>query len=124
MNKKNRWFKDRQIEIIQWYGSRCNNPLCQRHYNLGVKPLEFAHIQENGLSGVGRGRADRILSLMRNLKRLNEDGQEYVLLCPECHDKFDKRTVREYKLQKRIEEATKLRDITQLIMNPGNKLRT
>ena len=84
------YITNKKVEIIHFYGARCNNPKCQRHYNLGVNPLEFAHIRENDISGMGRGSHQRILSVARNIKKMKEGkDQEYILLCKKCHKEFD-----------------------------------
>ncbi len=82
-SKERRYIEKKKAELINFYGARCNNIQCRRRYNLGFKPLEFAHITPTKLSGRnGRGKRNRILDVNKNRKK-------YMLLCPECHDLFD-----------------------------------
>ena len=81
MSKQIEYINRIMVGMIQFYGSRCNNPLCQIHYNL--EKLEFAHIKPTKLHSVGRGKKNRVLDI-----RNNKD--KYTLLCHNCHKEFDK----------------------------------
>lgn len=74
------WIRRKKVELIQFFGSRCNNPLCQIHWNL--EPLQFAHLKPTEVSGMGRGLHQRVLDINRNR-------ESYTLLCQTCHSKFD-----------------------------------
>lgn len=71
-----------KAKLITFFGSRCNNPLCQTPWN--YKPLEFAHIIQC-YGGRGRGSSAR-------LKDQIDNWYNYLLLCHECHIEYDKGT--------------------------------
>jgi hypothetical protein len=79
-----------KIKLIQFFGSRCNNPFCQIYWNNSIIPLEFAHINPTRSHGMGRGSSKRILDIKRNIT-------DYILLCHKCHDIYDNRMIRVYK---------------------------
>ena len=45
--------------------------------------LQFAHVRETGLSGMGRGMRKRYEDIIRNR-------DSYVLMCVTCHREFDR----------------------------------
>lgn len=67
----------KKLKLINFFGDRCNNPLCQK-----INNLEFAHIKPTKLYGEGRGSNKRIYDIQNNIT-------SYILLCKKCHHDFD-----------------------------------
>ena len=90
VSKQRIWTLKEKVKLIQFFGARCNNPMCQLHWNNSILPLEFAHINPTKSHGMGRGSDKRIRDIKNNIL-------DYILLCHRCHDIFDGREVRVYK---------------------------
>jgi hypothetical protein len=71
------------------FGNRCD--LCGRE----DAPLEFAHIDSDGLNGAGRGGLKRAYRIRRN-------PSNYRLLCKPCHRRYDRQVDAWLKLAGRL----------------------
>lgn len=75
-NSSNIWIRKALDRLREEFGNCCQK--------CGIKDkLEFAHINETGLSGRGRGRKERYYNIKNNKK-------EYLLLCRDCHRETDR----------------------------------
>jgi len=70
-NYRNRKQKEYREALIKAYGGCCE--LCG-----SVEKLEFAHVEETDLKGIGRGRKERFYDILKN-------PLSYRLWCRECH---------------------------------------
>lgn len=68
--------KKKKILLLKSYMNRCWIPNCENN------KLEFAHIEETDLFGMGRGRKERYYDVIKNYTK-------YVLLCHDHHNMFD-----------------------------------
>ena len=116
--------------LHKFYGSRCMNINCinseekkkvvnKRFLEIKNKPtykiikfpsskkLEFAHIQPTNLSGMGRGKSERLKDIKNNPKC-------YVLLCQDCHKYLDSLTEQEERKQLIIQINRRKIEILQL----------
>lgn len=78
MSKSTESARKRRAMLIALFGGCCTN--CG-----STNRLEFAHIRETGLSGMGRGRDQRLADI-------NKNRDCYALLCRDCHSVLDERT--------------------------------
>lgn len=74
-NRMNEWIKSARERLIIQRGGKCVE--CGR-----TDHLEFAHLQETGLKGRGRGRKERYYDVVKN-------PDAYVLLDKGCHRRLD-----------------------------------
>ena len=74
-NRINNWIKIRIVELRETLGGKCI--ICG-----SFEKLEFAHIKETGLRGMGRGRKERYYDVIKNIT-------SYELMCTNCHTDFD-----------------------------------
>jgi len=70
------WLNRKFEELRQEFGGKCKN--CQ-----STEKLQFAHLEETGLHGWGRGKKVRYYDIINHRNA-------YILLCELCHKKFDK----------------------------------
>lgn len=75
-NDANKWIKKARKRLIVLWGLKCF--MCGT-----TERLEFAHINDTGLNGLGRGRKERYYDVINN-------PDDYVLLCKTCHREFDR----------------------------------
>lgn len=74
-NQANKWIKEARKRLIILWGLKC--------FVCGTsEKLEFAHINDTELRGMGRGRKERYYDVIKN-------PDSYVLLCKNCHKDFD-----------------------------------
>ena len=73
----NQWYREKRKQLIQIFGGECNAPGCHE-----TEGLEFAHIEETGLKGEGRGFNARVLDVLHNIDK-------YALLCHKHHGEYD-----------------------------------
>jgi len=74
-NRRNKLIVKQFSQLRNDFGNQCK--ICGTSEN-----LEFAHIRETGLCGMGRGRKERYYDIKNNRK-------SYVLLCSSCHELYD-----------------------------------
>ncbi len=74
-NRQNQWIKKARAKLIQDRGGKCKQ--CG-----STEKLQFAHIAETGLNGIGRGRKERYYDVINH-------PYHYILLCKNCHVKLD-----------------------------------
>jgi hypothetical protein len=77
MTNSNKWTADRIIKLREEMGGRC---AIESEYCEGQ--LEFAHISPTTVSGMGRGRKERLYDILRNKEC-------YTLLCHAHHEQYD-----------------------------------
>jgi len=77
MTNSNKWIKTRMEKLRKEFGGKC---VMASEYCEG--DLEFAHISPTTLSGVGRGRKERLYDILRNKG-------SYTLLCHGHHIEYD-----------------------------------
>lgn len=80
MASGNDWYKKKLIELREVFGNKCS--MCPEGESPSPEKLGFAHIAPTGLKGVGRGRNNRVLDIMKNMDK-------YTLLCRKHHAEFD-----------------------------------
>lgn len=70
------WTNRRWARLVEEdYGGKCN--ACGSRSD-----LEFAHVKDTGLNGIGRGKGRRLRDILRH-------PGAYLLLCVECHEQLD-----------------------------------
>lgn len=80
-NRENIRIRKRKDDLIKQFGGKCVN--CGTTEN-----LQFAHIKETNLNGMGRGRKERYYDVLKNPNC-------YILLCGGesgrngCHEAYD-----------------------------------
>lgn len=72
----NNWIREARRKLKKEYGNKCK--FCE-----ATTQLEFAHKEPTQLYSIGRGRKERYYDVLYN-------PQSYILLCKECHKKYDK----------------------------------
>jgi len=90
MNNSNKWIKTRIEKLRKEFGGKC---VMASEYCEGE--LEFAHISPTTLSGMGRGRKERIYDIMRHKEC-------YTLLCHRHHEEYDSNG---FDLPERVKES-------------------
>lgn len=78
MGNTARWTRRRLQALRAEFGGRCH--LCLK----ADTELEFSHLAPTGLSGMGRGRYERLYDILRY-------PFNYWLLCVPCHREFDRK---------------------------------
>lgn len=61
--------------LVNQHGGKCRR--CGSTF-----ALQFAHVYQTELKGMGRGRYERLIDVIRN-------PDAYTLLCPHCHSLYD-----------------------------------
>jgi hypothetical protein len=89
VTNSNKWIKERMKKLRIERGNEC---VMKSEYCEGQ--LEFAHIAPTTISGMGRGRKERVYDIIRNPK-------SYTLLCRKHHLEYD---ANEYDLPEVIKE--------------------
>ena len=90
MTNSNNWIKERMKKLREERGNVCS---MKSEYCCGQ--LEFAHIAPTTVSGMGRGRKERVYDIIKNPK-------SYILLCHKHHNEYD---ANEYELPEVIREV-------------------
>lgn len=79
-SRMNEYVKRRWSELVDEFGGRCC--LCGSIFD-----LEFSHLQPTDCVGKGRGKSRRLFDILKNRNC-------YQLLCMDCHDRNDGRSLR------------------------------
>lgn len=79
-NARNEYVKRRWAALIEEFGGCCH--ICGWRFF-----LEFAHRQPTRCRGESRGKSRRLTDILRHRAK-------YMLLCMDCHDRWDGRKYR------------------------------
>lgn len=70
-----RYRRAKRENLVNQFGGKCRG--CG-----STSALQFAHVRQTELHGMGRGRYERMRDVIRN-------PDAYTLLCPHCHSLYD-----------------------------------
>jgi len=93
-------YRRKRAELIRQFGGRC-------FFCGATSDLQFAHLTQTDCIGLGRGSYRRLLDVTRHVF-------DYELLCKECHDALDKRSIPIFLIRVYGAELLRLCDSVQM----------